>query len=649
MPKLSPEEQRAIDERKAYKQSLRNALGIAGAAGGAITLGALGPGPALASQVSTLALASMLGYQVVWGVTPALHSPLMSVTNAISGMTAVGGLALMGGGALPSTSGQALAGTAALISAVNIAGGFVMTQRMLNMFKRPGDVSDYPMVYALPAAAIPALYAGALATGHASPELHALTGLAAAAMCVGSIGGLASQSTARLGNRLGMLGVGTGLMATLGSMAGQVEGTPSTLAQMAGALAVGGGIGATIARRVQITELPELVAAMHSFVGAAAVLTAGASYLTQAPHLATDPAPMLHLTTDWAAAVIGGMTFSGSLVAFGKLRGLLKSKPLQYPGRDTVNVALGAGSVAALGAMAVAPTDPAMGAAGLSAAAALSTGLGWQLTAGVGAGDVPVAITLLNSLSGWALCAEGFMLDNSMLTIVGALVGSSGGILSYIMAAAMNKRLGHIILGAPAQPKAVAGSSASTTGTAPALKHTEIDIDGAAEAIRSAKKVVIVPGYGLAVARAQYPVAEMVKALRAQGVDVTFAIHPVAGRMPGQLNVLLAEAGVPYDIVHEMEDVNEDADWEGVDLALVIGANDTVNVSAVRDPSSSLAGMPVLHVWKAKQCIVMKRSMAAGYADVPNPLFYEGNTAMLLGDAKKTCDALLAKVTKPAA
>jgi NAD(P) transhydrogenase len=275
----------------------------------------------------------------------------------------------------------------------------------------------------------------------------------------------------------------------------------------------------------------------------------------------------------------------------------------------------------------------------ISAAHGRSGALGFHMTASIGGADMPVVITLLNSYSGWALCAEGFMLDNAMLTTVGALIGSSGAILSYIMCAAMNRSVFNVIFG---------GVGTSSTGTGEAMKfsgvHQETSAEQVAGLLTSAKKVVIVPGYGLAVAKAQYAVADMVKKLRDSGVDVTFAIHPVAGRMPGQLNVLLAEAGVPYDIVHEMEEVNDD--FKDVDVALVIGANDTVNSAALEDPNSPIAGMPVIHVWEAKQCIVMKRSMGTGYADVQNPIFFKPNSLMFLGDAKKSCDALVTHVTK---
>jgi len=354
-------------------------------------------------------------------------------------------------------------------------------------------------------------------------------------------------------------------------------------------------------------------------------------------HVVTHDA--LHLVSEWAGGAIGAVTLTGSLVAFGKLNGNIASKPLVFAGQNQFNTALAAVNVVALGAML---SDPAgLGLPALTAAVGASSVLGYTLTMGVGGGDVPLVITLLNSYSGWALCAEGFMLNIPMLTTVGALVGSSGAILSIIMCDAMNRSVVNVIFGGlPGDAQKAAGGPAAAS--APQV-HVEATVDGVARDLVEAKKVIIVPGYGLAVARAQYAVADMVTRLRNHGVDVAFAIHPVAGRMPGQLNVLLAEAGVPYEIVHELEEINEE--FDKFDVALVIGANDTVNSGALEDPHSALAGMPVLHVWKARSCVIMKRSMATGYADVPNPVFYKPATSMLLGDAKKQTDALVAKVT----
>jgi NAD(P) transhydrogenase len=643
---LSAAETRAAAEAKAYAETWRMAAGVAASMGSLVFLGAVAPDAAFATQLAIFCLSGVVGYQVVWGVQPALHSPLISVTNAVSGITAVGGLELMGGGLLPETPAQALGAAAVLVSAVNIVGGFSITKRMLDMFKRPTDLPENLSLWLMPALAVPAIYLAALLTGFGGGALHTTAGLAASLLCIGAIASLSNQKTARVGNTLGQIGIGTGVLATLGAVSvgnpalAVAAVSPAVLAQMGAMLAAGGAVGSYVSSRVAVTELPQLVAAFHSFVGLAAVLTSVASFLHGGAHLGT-----VQIVAQWAGCVIGAITFTGSIVAFGKLQGFVDQKPLKFAGQHQLNAGLAAGNVAALGVMlqpAAAAATAATAAPGLAAmgtAAGLSSLLGYTLTAGVGGADVPLMITLLNSYSGWALCAEGFMLDNAMLTTVGALIGTSGAILSYIMCAAMNRSVFNVIFG---------GVGTSSTGGGEAMKisgsHTEASAEAVAATLVGAKKVVIVPGYGLAVAKAQYAVADMVKKLRDSGVDVSFAIHPVAGRMPGQLNVLLAEAGVPYDIVHELEDVNDH--WGDVDLALVIGANDTVNSAALEDPNSAIAGMPVLHVWKAKQCVVMKRSMATGYADVQNPVFFKPTTLMLLGDAKKSCDALVAHVTK---
>uniref|UniRef100_A0A8V5H414 proton-translocating NAD(P)(+) transhydrogenase n=1 Tax=Melopsittacus undulatus TaxID=13146 RepID=A0A8V5H414_MELUD len=394
--------------------------------------------------------------------------------------------------------------------------------------------------------------------------------------------------------------------------------------------------GLTIAKRIQITDLPQLVAAFHSLVGLAAVLTCIAEYMIEYPHFAADPAANLTRIVAYLGTYIGGVTFSGSLVAYGKLQGILNSAPLLLPGRHVLNAGLLAASA---GGMIPYMIDPSYttGITCLGSVSVLSAIMGVTLTAAIGGADMPVVITVLNSYSGWALCAEGFLLNNNLLTIVGALIGSSGAILSYIMCVAMNRSLANVILGGYGTTSTAGGKPMEITGT-----HTEISVDNAVEIIKEANNIIITPGYGLCAAKAQYPISDLVKMLREQGKNVRFGIHPVAGRMPGQLNVLLAEAGVPYDIVLEMDEIN--SDFPETDLVLVIGANDTVNSAAQEDPNSIIAGMPVLEVWKSKQVIVMKRSLGVGYAAVDNPIFYKPNTAMLLGDAKKTCDALQAKV-----
>ncbi|KAJ3653849.1 hypothetical protein Zmor_013081 [Zophobas morio] len=598
--------------------------------GSILGLGVLSPNPAFTSMLTTFGLSGIVGYHTVWGVTPALHSPLMSVTNAISGITAVGGLLLMGGGYYPTNSVEALAAAAAFVSFINVFGGFVVTKRMLDMFKRPEDPPEYNGLYAIPAAGFLGGYAWAALQG--LPEIHQAAYLASSLLCVGALAGLSSQKTSRLGNNIGMIGVAGGIAATLGHMAPDVD----VLAQMAACLIGGGGLGTLIAKKIQITDLPQLVAGFHSLVGLAAVLTCTATFIHDFPNFATDPAANVIKTALFLGTYIGGVTFSGSLIAYGKLQGVLKSNPLLLPGRHALNSALLLGNI---GAGAYLFYDPTMmgGLGALGTTAALSTAMGVTLTAAIGGADMPVVITVLNSYSGWALCAEGFMLNNNLMTIVGALIGSSGAILSYIMCKAMNRSLPNVILGGYGTSSTGTGKPMEITGT-----HTEINIEGAIDAISNARNIIIVPGYGLCVAKAQYPIAEMVNVLKSQGKHVRFAIHPVAGRMPGQLNVLLAEAGVPYDDVLEMDEINDD--FPETDLVLVIGANDTVNSAAVDDPNSPIAGMPVLNVWKSDHVIVMKRSLGVGYAAVDNPVFYKANTSMLLGDAKKTCEQLLAKV-----
>uniref|UniRef100_A0AAR2IJA2 proton-translocating NAD(P)(+) transhydrogenase n=1 Tax=Pygocentrus nattereri TaxID=42514 RepID=A0AAR2IJA2_PYGNA len=394
--------------------------------------------------------------------------------------------------------------------------------------------------------------------------------------------------------------------------------------------------GLTIAKRIEISDLPQLVAAFHSLVGLAAVLTCIAEFMIEYPHLDVHPAANVVKTVAYLGTYIGGVTFTGSLVAYGKLQGVLDSAPLLLPGRHMLNASLLAASVGGMVPFMLSD-GYATGLGCLLAVSGLSGVMGVTLTAAIGGADMPVVITVLNSYSGWALCAEGFLLDNNLMTIVGALIGSSGAILSYIMCVAMNRSLPNVILGGYGTTSTLGGKPMEIVGT-----HTEVNVEQTIEMIKEANSIIITPGWGLCAAKAQYPIADMVKMLKEQGKTVRFGIHPVAGRMPGQLNVLLAEAGVPYDVVLEMDEINED--FPETDLTLVIGANDTVNSAAQEDPNSIIAGMPVLEVWKSKQVIVMKRTLGVGYAAVDNPIFYKPNTSMLLGDAKKTCDSLQAKI-----
>jgi NAD(P) transhydrogenase len=619
-----------IEPPNYFNQQLRTATLYAGGLTGLNVLGVSSPNAAFTAMSTTFGLSCLVGYHTVWNVVPALHSPLMSVTNAISGITAVGGLLLMGPGYYPTNTVEGLAASAAFISFINVFGGFIVTARMLDMFKRPTDPPEYNTLYAGAATAFLASYGWAVANGY--QEVHQMAYLTSSLCCVGALGGLASQPTARLGNALGMIGVSGGVAATLGQL---LPGNPA-LAQMA--MACGGGaiIGTTIAKRIEITDLPQLVAAFHSLVGMAAVLTCVATYIDHYPTFATDPAATMVKTAIFLGSFIGGVTFTGSLVAYGKLQGSLSSAALLLPGRHVLNASLMAASIGSMGYFLADPSFMT-GCAMLGTVSALSGVMGITLTMAIGGADMPVVITVLNSYSGWALCAEGFMLNNNLMTIVGALIGSSGGILSYIMCIAMNRSLPNVILGGFGTSGTGGGKAMEITG-----EHSEWNVDETVKAMVDAKNIIIVPGYGLAVAKGQYPVAELVDVLTKKGKNVRFGIHPVAGRMPGQLNVLLAEAGVPYDKVLEMDELNDD--FAHTDLTLVIGANDTVNSAAEDDPNSIIAGMPVLKVWKSDQVVVMKRSLGVGYAAVDNPIFFNPNTAMLLGDAKKSCDGLLVKL-----
>lgn len=406
---------------------------------------------------------------------------------------------------------------------------------------------------------------------------------------------------------------------------------PSGWPMLGGVLIVGSLIGATLAARVQMTSMPELVAILHSFVGLAAVLVGFGTYLgdTSIP----KDELLVHNIEIFLGVCIGSITFTGSVIAFLKLRGSIGGKPFMLPGRHLINLLMLAVTIV-LGVMfAMAPG--VTGNPYLIAAAVLTGVLGIHFIMAIGGADMPVVVSMLNSYSGWAAAAAGFMLSNDLLIITGALVGSSGAILSYIMCKGMNRSFVSVMLGGFGTDSGTAASS----GSAPAGEVRSIDAESTAQKLKDAKKVIIVPGYGLAVAQAQHSLAEVVKILKSGGTEVKFAIHPVAGRLPGHMNVLLAEANIPYDIVFEMDEINDE--FPGTDVSWVIGANDIVNPSALDDPASPIAGMPVLHVWEARDTVVMKRGMASGYAGVDNPLFYMDNTLMLFGDAKKVVDEIL--------
>merc|ERR1711899_717115 len=422
-----------------FGNQLKESLSYTAGLGTLTALGMGAPNPAFTGMSTIFGLSVICGYHTVWSVVPALHSPLMSVTNAISGITAVGGLLLMGGGYYPTNTVEGLAASAAFISFINVFGGFIVTGRMLDMFKRPTDPPEHNYLYGIPAATFLASYGWAVSQGY--PEVHKMAYLTSSLCCVGALAGLSSQPTARLGNALGMIGVSGGVAATLG----QLMPSHPVLAQMGMAAGAGGLIGTAIAKKIEITDLPQLVAAFHSLVGAAAVLTCVATYIDHFPTFATDPAATMIKTSIFLGTYIGGVTFTGSLVAYGKLQGLLNSAPLMLPGRHALNAGLGLANVGAMGYYLYSP-DYMAGISMLGTTTSLSAIMGITLTMAIGGADMPVVITVLNSYSGWALCAEGFMLNNNLMTVVGALIGSSGAILSYIMCVAMNRSLPNVIL-----------------------------------------------------------------------------------------------------------------------------------------------------------------------------------------------------------
>ena len=460
-------------------------------------------------------------------------------------------------------------------------------------------------------------------------SLVTLAYLFAGLLFIFSLNGLAAQSTARRGNVLGIIGMALAVLATA---AGPLV---TSYGVLIAALGIGGVIGAALAARVAMTAMPQLVAILHSFVGAAAVLVGLASYLDPGTQLSGVEAT-IHEVEIFVGVFVGALTFTGSVIAFAKLQGFIRSKPLLLPGRHLFNLTAAGVCVFMgtrfVGAEAQSAVTPLLIDAGLAAV------LGIHVVMAIGGADMPVVVSMLNSYSGWAAAAAGFMLSNDLLIITGALVGSSGAILSYIMCKAMNRSFLSVIFGGFGAEE----GAAPAKGAAPAGEVRSITAAETAQVLRESKRVIIVPGYGMAVAQAQYPLFEVTKALRERGTEVRFAIHPVAGRLPGHMNVLLAEAKVPYDIVLEMEEINED--FPATDAVIVIGANDIVNPGALDDPSSPIYGMPILEVWKAKTCVVMKRSMASGYAGVDNPLFYKPNTLMLFGDAKKNVDAILGEL-----
>ena len=464
-----------------------------------------------------------------------------------------------------------------------------------------------------------------------SQSLTTVAYLGATILFILSLGGLSNPESSRRGNLYGIVGMAIAVLATVFGPRVSAAGIPWIVA----AMVVGGSIGLYAARAVKMTQMPELVAIMHSLVGLAACLVGFASYIDTSIAL-SGAEKTIHEIEIYVGILIGAVTFSGSVIAFGKLSGKIGGKPLLLPGRHMLNLA-GLLVVIWFGrAFVMAPTIEA-GMMPLIVMTVIALLFGIHMVMAIGGADMPVVVSMLNSYSGWAAAATGFMLSNDLLIVTGALVGSSGAILSYIMCRAMNRNFISVIAGGFGTG---GGAPAAAKGDAqPAGEVVPVSATETAEMLREAKNVIIVPGYGMAVAQAQHTVFEITQHLREKGINVRFGIHPVAGRMPGHMNVLLAEAKVPYDIVLEMDEINED--FPDTDVAMVIGANDIVNPAAQEDPTSPIAGMPVLEVWKARTSIVMKRSMASGYAGVDNPLFYKDNNRMLFGDAKKMLDEVL--------
>ena len=451
--------------------------------------------------------------------------------------------------------------------------------------------------------------------------------IVAAILFIFSLAGLSKQETAKQGCYSGIAGMAIALVATI--FADNVSG----LGWIIIAMLIGAAAGIYKAKKVEMTEMPELIALLHSFVGLAAVVVGFNSFI-DAGNVAEEM-HTIHLVEVFLGIFIGAVTFTGSLVAFGKLNGKISSKPLKLPHKHKLNLA--ALLVSFVLMLVFVSANGSWFA--LIVMTAIALAFGWHLVASIGGADMPVVVSMLNSYSGWAAAAAGFMLSNDLLIVTGALVGSSGAILSYIMCQAMNRSFISVIAGGFGTDGAAAASGSEEVG-----EYREVKPADVAAMLKGAGSVIITPGYGMAVAQAQYPVAEITDLLRKQGVNVRFGIHPVAGRLPGHMNVLLAEAKVPYDIVLEMDEINDD--FPETDVVLVIGANDTVNPAAQTDPNSPIAGMPVLEVWKAKEVVVFKRSLNTGYAGVQNPLFFNENTVMCFGDAKGTVDEILAELKK---
>jgi len=461
-----------------------------------------------------------------------------------------------------------------------------------------------------------------------SSGLVTVSYIGATILFIFALGGLSSQETARRGNVYGMIGMVIAVLATIMSDA------VTSYFIVVIAMVVGGGVGFVLAKKVEMTQMPELVAILHSLVGMAAVFVGYANFMDPTSEL-IGIEKSIHEMEIYVGVLIGAITFSGSVIAFGKLSGRIGGTPVTIPGRQWLNLGLLIATIW-LGSLFLDGTAEGAGTLPLLLMTLVALAFGVHMVMAIGGADMPVVVSMLNSYSGWAAAATGFMLSNDLLIVTGALVGSSGAILSFIMCRAMNRKFIAVIAGG-------FGTDSASSGGGPAMEITgdvtSIDADDTADLLNSAKEVMFIPGYGMAVAQAQHTVKEITKTLRAKGVNVRFGIHPVAGRMPGHMNVLLAEAKVPYDIVFEMDEINDD--FPKVDVTMVVGANDIVNPSALEDPNSPIAGMPVLECWNGATTIVLKRTMASGYAGVGNPLFVKENTRMLFGDAKDTLEAVL--------
>lgn len=573
-------------------------------------------------------LAGAAGYQAVWGVAHALHTPLMSVTNAISGMTIVGGIHLYNESG--SEEPKMLAAVSAGVSAINIVGGFIVTQRMLNLFKRKED-KDYSHMMFVPGIILIlyAIMSSDVLNGraHVDSKMIDVNNTICSCLCIFAIVCLASQKSANVGAKFGMVGVICACFNTL------IVLDTDTLMGLAPYVGVGSAFGLVMGSTISPMKLPQTVAAFHSLVGLAAMATSIAAYL-DADEEDRKGFNVKNISA-LAGNFIGGVTLTGSLIAFGKLNGSLGSKALNLPGKNLLNL-MGFFSFLGFSAYLCLAGDQDDGDVGRKctfAVALIACLMGYHLVASVGGGDMPVCITVLNSYSGWALAAEGFNLNQPMLACVGSIIGFSGAILTKIMCDAMNRDIANVIFGG------MNVAAPAKKGEEEKKEHVETTVTATAALLVDAKKICIVPGYGMAQARAQNPVGALCQALRDADKVCEFIIHPVAGRMPGQMNVLLAEAGVPYDFVKEMDEVNDDMD--SFDVCIVLGANDITNSAAEEVEGCAIWGMPVIKVWQCKKTIFCKRSMAGGYADLENPVFFKENTNMLLGDGLKTAEALL--------